>query len=298
MSHSVAIQHAFQEHGLGEAVRGIRVLGGGHGGEVVRVEIENGDWYVAKIMASNDGDRLSAEADGLTALSAGWNGIRVPRVWAPISLDGTSVMLMEALDPIRSGVPESSWRPFGMDLARRAALAEPSRYGWDRDNWIGATAQPNAWCDDWVEFNRVHRLGYQLSLVERRGLLCDRDADTIRRVIDRLDAYIPHHPCPVLLHGDLWSGNAIPIQEDGRVRIAVIDPAVYVGDGLADLAMMRLFGGFHESCFDAYQQETHDSDRIETRVLVYQLYHMLNHLNLFGGSYATSSVSIARRLLG
>jgi len=109
---------------------------------------------------------------------------------------------------------------------------------------------------------------------------------------------IPDRPKPAWLHGDLWSGNALPTTDaDGSSRIAVIDPAAYIGDGWADIAMMRLFGGFPAACFHAYEQCVDDDDRIEKRIAVYQLYHVLNHLNLFGRGYAGQALAIADRLV-
>jgi len=120
----------------------------------------------------------------------------------------------------------------------------------------------------------------------------------LRRVIERMGDFLPRKPRPALLHGDLWSGNALAARTKDGVRIGVIDPAVYVGDAWADIAMMRMFGGFPPSCLDSYHAATNDTDGVEERVLVYQLYHMLNHLNLFGGGYKGSALGIAHRLVG
>src|SRR5690606_7037940 len=113
------------------------------------------------------------------------------------------------------------------------------------------------------------------------------EAALIQRVIDQLESLIPRKPKPALLHGDLWSGNALPAQDHtGRKRIALIDPAPSIGDGWADIAMMELFGGFPRACCDAYAARNPDQANIRTRIGVYQLYHILNHINIFGRSYA------------
>ncbi len=112
-----------------------------------------------------------------------------------------------------------------------------------------------------------------------------------------MDEFIPRQPPGALLHGDLWSGNAIAGRAGERIGVFVIDPAVYHGDPWADIAMMRQFGGFPETCFEAYAEVNRDHEQLDTRIRVYQLYHMLNHLNLFGGSYLASVSALTRALL-
>ena len=136
-----------------------------------------------------------------------------------------------------------------------------------------------------------HRLGHQLALARSRTLLSDEEANSVEGVIDRLAGLIPRRPRGSLLHGDLWSGNALPTR-DGR--IGVIDPACSVGDGLADIAMMRLFGGFPEACFEAYSSSIDDHESVETQVAVYQIYHLLNHVNLFGRGYVGQVMEVAK----
>jgi fructosamine-3-kinase len=119
----------------------------------------------------------------------------------------------------------------------------------------------------------------------------------VERVIGRLETLIPQRPKPALLHGDLWSGNALTaVDEAGAQRIAVIDPACSYGDGWADIAMMKLFGGFPSHCLDAYAAEADDRDGLEARLAVYQLYHVLNHVNLFGRSYAGQAMALVAAL--
>ncbi len=293
-----SIQTCVDELGSAARIVAHRSLGGGHGQRVVRIDLDNGRSLVAKCVDSEEADRLEAEADGLQALSNQHISIRVPRVWGVTRSGGNAVMLMELLEPARwNALTDRAWREFGLALALKKPAKRRPRYGWDRDNFIGATPQPNRWCDDWVEFNREQRIGFQLALAEGTGALSTRDGDVIRRVLDRLDSFIPRHPEPALLHGDLWSGNAHPFVEDGQAQIALIDPAVYVGDIWADLAMMRLFGGFPEPCLRAFEYAVADKDRAETRQMVYQLYHALNHVNIFGAAYVEQTIGLAKRLL-
>jgi fructosamine-3-kinase len=197
------------------------------------------------------------------------------------------------------GVGGGAARRRGAELAALHACTDPRGrgYGFDGENHIGTTPQPNSWCADWVEFNAVHRLGHQLRLARDGGSLLAGEAQSFERVIDRLDSLLPRHPRPGLLHGDLWSGNALPTSGGAAGgRVALIDPACSFGDGWADIAMMRLFGGFPPACFEAYAAANPDRDGLEERLAVYQLYHLLNHVNIFGRGYAAQALALAARL--
>lgn len=155
-------------------------------------------------------------------------------------------------------------------------------FGWNRDNTIGSTPQPNTPTQEWIDFWRDRRLGFQLELAARNGLPgeCERQG---RALLGRLERYFDgYRPEPSLLHGDLWGGNW-GTTPDGVPYI--YDPAVYFGDREADLAMTRLFGGFGESFYEGYQAAWPLPPGWERRVPLYKLYHLLNHFNLFGTGY-------------
>jgi fructosamine-3-kinase len=158
------------------------------------------------------------------------------------------------------------------------------RFGWTRDNYIGLTPQKNDWCDDWAEFWRERRLRPQIDLARRNGL--DVPLVDPRTFLDE------HQPAPSLLHGDLWRGNA-GFTKDGPV---VFDPAVYYGDREADLAMTELFGGFPREFYRAYNETFALDAGYEKRKHLYNLYHLLNHVNLFGGGYLGQAKSCLRLL--
>ena len=145
------------------------------------------------------------------------------------------------------------------------------RFGWHRDNWIGGTPQTNTWHDGWAGFFRECRIEPQLALARKNGYPLTFSSDLLRG----------HEPRPSLLHGDLWSGNAGFIDE-GPV---IFDPAVYYGDREADLAMTELFGGFPLEFYAAYEKAYPLDAGYEQRKHLYNLYHLLNHLNLFGSGY-------------
>jgi len=293
VSRDGAIRAALQSAGLCDDVKSSHSLTGGCIHEVRHLTLADGSEVVAKINDARSLGIFQEEAAGLEAL-AKTNTVLTPTPLGASSHDGKAVLLMTALRPASAN--EETWRTFGKELVALHATDVGSRYGFGTDNHLGSTPQPNAWCDDWIEFNTEHRLGHQLRLL--KGVLSGDENQVIRSVIGNLDKYIPAKPKPSLLHGDLWSGNALAALDDrGQTRIGVIDPACYIGDGWADIALMRLFGGFPKPCLDAYASAVDDHDRIESRVAVYQLYHVLNHITIFGRGYVSQAMSLARGLL-
>ena len=240
-------------------------VGGGCIHECYRVEI-GGRSFFLKTNDESHADNLAAEADGLAALRSA--GVRAPEPVAHGAAGGSAYLLLEFL--VLQG--KRDFAALGRMLA--AAHRQPGpRFGWSRDNYIGATPQENAWCGDWAEFWRERRLRPQLQLAREKGFDL-----AIHSVLDLLQG---HQPRPSLLHGDLWRGNA-GFTEEGPV---VFDPAVYYGDREADLAMTELFGGFPREFYAAYE-ETYPLDAgYPRRKPLYNLYHLLNHLNLFGAGY-------------
>ncbi|UCD74970.1 MAG: fructosamine kinase family protein [Phycisphaerales bacterium] len=296
MSQKKAIAAALEDAGLDGPVSSLRDLSGGCIHQVIEVTLEDNRSFIAKINSADQLAIFEEEAAGLEALEA-TKTVMVPAPLAVGAYAGRAVLLMTALQPGRA--TDEVWRVFGTQLAALHAADADSdgRYGFHTDNHLGSTFQPNTFCDDWVEFNAVHRLGFQVDLAKQHGWLIENEITRLRGVIDRLEHYIPRKPRPSLLHGDLWSGNALPtVDESGSPCIGVIDPACYIGDGYCDLAMMRLFGGFPASCYQAYSEAADDHDRIEQRIAVYQLYHLLNHVNIFGRGYAGQVLSVAAQL--
>jgi len=219
-------------------------------------------------------EAFAAEAEGLEALRP---HIRVPRVLDRGVEGAKAFIVLEYLELSAGG----DFAALGGALASLHRNSGP-RFGWPRDNYIGLGLQENGWCDDWAEFFRERRIKPQL---ERAGLRVKLDA--LDRILDG------HSPRPSLLHGDLWSGNA-GFTREGPV---VFDPAVYYGDREADLAMTELFGGFPPEFYRAYSEALPLEPGYERRKHLYNLYHLLNHLNLFGGGYL-AQVKSTLRLLG
>jgi protein-ribulosamine 3-kinase len=236
-------------------------------------------------------DKLSlfeAEAAGLAELQDA-RAIRVPRVICQGVAAGRAFLALEAL-PL---TPRGDAFRLGRQLAqqhRTSAL----QFGWARDNWIGATPQPNRWTDDWVGFWREHRLGFQLRLAARHGHggKLQRDGEAL---MSRLPALFDgYRPQVSLLHGDLWGGNHGYLADATPV---IFDPAVYFGDRECDLAMTELFGGFAPDFYAAYREAWPLDAGYRVRKTLYNLYHILNHANLFGGGYAAQAARMTEQLL-
>ena len=267
-------------------VRHQRPIGGGCINTTCLIDDGRRGFFV-KLNAAERLAMFEAEADGLGALAAA-GAMRVP---APVcaGLAGTQCYLvMEWLD--LGGRLDGALA--GRQLAQlHRATAET--FGWHRDNTIGATPQPNTPHADWVDFWREHRLGYQLELAAARGYGGGLRSSG-ERLLGALDALIGHRPAPSLLHGDLWGGNfgATP---DGQP--VIFDPAVYHGDREADLAMTELFGGFDARFQSAYRDAWPLDPGYTVRKTLYNLYHILNHLNLFGGGYLRQAQGMIDRLL-
>jgi len=292
-----AIEAALRQAGIDGAIESARELSGGCIHRVMRITLADGRAVVCKSNEASMAGVFEEEAAGLAALDA-TGTVLVPRVLG-VSVQGSeAVLVMTCIEP--GPADEQAWRRLGEELAalHGGDAGSHGRYGFAMDNHLGATRQVNAWHDDWVTFNAVNRLGCQVKLARDGGRLDAAEASRLEALIGRLDRFIPRRPKPALLHGDLWSGNALPSIDEhgrghrGRGRIALIDPAVHVGDGWADIAMMRLFGGFPRACFEAYGAGVGDHDMIEQRIAVYQLYHVLNHVNLFGRGYVGQAMGL------
>jgi fructosamine-3-kinase len=246
--------------------------------------------YFAKTNDGRFAATFAAEADGLAGLAGA--GIRAPRPIAQGAADGSAFLVLEHL-ALGDG-SKATFRELGRQLARLHAH-RGDEFGWHRDNFIGLTAQSNARHASWAEFWQRERLEPQLALAARNG-----HRGELQSLGGRLIEAVPqllagHSPAPSLLHGDLWSGNAGFLGDGTPV---VFDPAVYYGDAEADLAMTELFGGFPPSFCDGYREVRSIDGGYRRRRELYNLYHVLNHLNLFGEGYRAQAERTMARLLG
>ena len=262
---------------------------GGSVGECVRWSSDDGDLFV-KLAPVERLSAFEAEAAGLAELDAA-AAIRVPALLGTGTAASTAWLALRWIDfttPVRR-----SEALLGEQLASLHRVGAP-RFGWHRDNTIGATPQRNAWDDDWTRFFVRQRLALQLDLAETNGA-SSRLLERGRQLGEIAGAlFSSYRPVPSLLHGDLWGGNWAT---DGSGEPVVFDPAVYFGDREADIAMTRLFGGFGPAFYAAYQAAWPLDPAAGTRRGFYNLYHVLNHFNLFGGGYGAQAEGMIERLL-
>jgi protein-ribulosamine 3-kinase len=278
-------------HDLGVRVapRPTARVGGGCINETWRWPTDTGSLFI-KLAAPTRLAMFEAERVGLEELAAA-QAVRVPR---PLAVGVTGDAAYLALEWIDFGPsrPESE-STLGEQLAWQHRVSA-REYGWTRDNTIGSTPQKNVQHADWATFFRERRLRPQLELAARNGhggTLQSRGT----RLLESVDAYFTsYRPVPSLLHGDLWGGNWSTDSDGGPV---IFDPAVYYGDRETDLAMTRLFGGFSNRFYTAYQATWPLDQAAGTRRTLYNLYHVLNHLNLFGGAYLAQAEEMIERLL-
>jgi len=230
---------------------------------------------------------FAAEAEGLAEIARSAT-VRVPQPITWGSAEGHAFLVLEYL-ALGGGAADEA---LGRQLAAMHRVTAP-RFGWHRDNTIGDTHQPNIQEAEWLTFWREHRLGFQLELAARNGA-----AGLARRgeaLLGRLDGLFPGYtPLPSLLHGDLWGGN-YAVAEDGEP--VIFDPATYYGDREADIAMTELFGGFAARFYAAYREAWPLDAGYATRRTLYNLYHVINHFNMFGGGYGGQAERMVDRLL-
>lgn len=268
------------------AIQDRRSISGGSINQAFRITDGDRDYFL-KLNQAAQYAMFEAEALGLREM-AETQTIRVPKPICWGTAERSCYIVMEYLPLGNSS--RDSWYQMGQDLAAMHRVTSDRGFGWQQNNTIGDTPQKNPWTLDWVEFFVEHRLRYQFQLADRRG--------TFRRQ-EELLAAVPtllagHTPEPSLVHGDLWSGNA-SVTADGTP--VILDPATYYGDREVDIAMSELFGRFPQHFYDGYDAAYALESGYETRKILYNLYHILNHFNLFGGGYGSQAQRMIDHLL-
>ena len=263
-------------------------VGGGSINESSRIEGADGTAYFLKLNDARHQEIFVAEAAGLDAIAATAT-LRVPRVIAHGIADGQSYLVLEHLQLSSRG----DARLLGERLAALHRCTAEA-YGFDRDNFIGTTPQPNSWQEGWIDFWREQRLGFQLRLAADKGYGGNLQRSG-ERLLDALPAFFAGYtPQPSLLHGDLWGGNHGYLADGTPV---IFDPAAYYGDRECDLAMTELFGGYPADFYTAYRAAWPLDAGYAARRDLYNLYHILNHANLFGGGYVRQAEQTVQRLI-
>ncbi len=279
--------------GLSEALgniaglRWICDLPGGDINQAARLRSGNTDWFL-KYHRAAASDMFAAEAQALVEISA-TGCIRVPSPVAFGSDGQTAWLVLEYLELAPNGPPAL----LGEQLAALHTVSH-GHYGWARDNFIGTTPQNNSYHDSWAGFWRDNRLKPQLAMAQTGGYggrLVRLGEQLLVAVEQLLDG---HQPTASLLHGDLWAGNKAFTHAGQPV---IFDPASYYGDRETDIAMTELFGGFGAEFQTAYQAHARLPDGYHRRRELYNLYHILNHLNLFGAGYLSRCENMIEHLL-
>ncbi len=275
--------------GNGLYVVSCRPVYGGDINESYRLSLSDGSAVFMKCNTAKNLSFFEAEAKGLEALRK-TKIIGVPRVLGFGTEKGQnrSFLLLEYLEaaPRIKGY----WEIFGRELALLHRADGNSCFGFESNNYIGASPQINTPKESWITFFRDCRLRPQIRMAE--GYLDARMRRQCTELLDHLDSFLEEPEFPSLIHGDLWSGNAV-CGPDGKAWI--LDPAAYVGHFEAELAMTELFRGFSPAFYGAYREINPYDQGYRDRRDLYNLYHMLNHLNLFGGSYLSAVRGILNR---
>lgn len=277
-----AVRHWLESQAHGKVIAQ-KLVGGGCINNGARLETETGSSFFLKTNTNAPQEMFAREAEGLTELGK-TNGPRVPK---PLLWDAEFILL-EDLRPAKRVI--SYWETLGQQLAQLHQNTYP-KFGFAHDNYLGTTLQSNPWTEDGYEFFAERRLGFQTRLAHDSDLLTGSEVSAITTLANRLPQLVPPQPAS-LIHGDLWGGNAI---SDEYGQPAIIDPAVYYGWAEAELGMTSLFGGFPDMFYSAYVQTLKLETGWEDRLPIYNLYQVLNHLNLFGSSYHSQVMQIVSR---
>jgi fructosamine-3-kinase len=246
--------------------------------------------YFVKLNTTDCLAMFEAEAAGLMEIHQS-HTLRVPLPVCYGQNDHHAWLVLEYLN-INNGIRKNT-SDLGIQLAAMHRIAS-KQFGWIRNNTIGQNPQINTTSSDWINFWRTHRLGYQLDLARTNGFNGKLQVLGEQLLIDLDKFFSGNSPSPSLLHGDLWNGN---YAYDELGNPVLFDPAVYYGDREIDIAMTELFGGFPANFYSAYRHDYPLDSGYNLRKVVYNLYHILNHLNLFGSSYLHQAEQMINRLL-
>lgn len=263
--------------GPGRQIIDQRYVAGGDINEAHALSLDDGTVLFMKSNALSALDNFKAEAQGLEAIR-NTGAIGVPEILGVGTNAGASFLLMEYI----SGAPrvKNYWEVFAAELAAMHRSDVSTFFGFPNDNWIGSRKQINRKNDSWIAFYRDCRLQPQFEAAKTYFTASDRRK--IEYLLSHLDHFLIEPERPSLVHGDLWSGNKIT-GNDGKCWL--IDPAVYYGHPEVDIAMTELFGGFDGRFYEAYKEAGGMEPGYADRRDLYNLYQLLNHLNIFGGGY-------------
>lgn len=265
-------------------------IGGGCINHAIKISTSAGDFFL-KWNASAPADLFVKEAAGLSEMKMAGSSLIIPKViWSKPADDFPGLILMEFLQP------SSHFSRFDEHLGRGIAQLHQktaSAFGFHHPNYCGTTLQDNTWTNSWPEFYAHRRIGNLVQQIKASRGISNEELKIYEKLVERMPQLLAHTTVPSLIHGDLWSGNYMHTANGP----AMIDPACYYADREMELGMMQLFGGFSVQVWDAYQSEFPLPEGWRERIRLYQLYHVLNHYLLFGGSYGWQALEIAKEYL-
>jgi len=275
-------------YGLPVRLIGSKPVGGGCINHAVKITSSQGDFFL-KWNANGPADLFVKEAEGLSEMQKADNSfLIVPKViWSKSTDDLPGLLLMEYLQPSGSTSGFDEWLGRGIAQLHRHTAAE---FGFYHSNYCGITLQDNTWNGSWPEFFGQQRIWLLVKQISALRGTTPEEQKIYARLVDKMPQLLGHPTVPSLIHGDLWSGNYM-YTANGP---ALIDPACYYADREMELGMMQLFGGFSPTVWKSYQEEYPLPDGWQRRIELYQLYHLLNHYLLFGGSYGQQAIGIAK----
>jgi fructosamine-3-kinase len=280
-------QHISQVTGKEFSINSRRSVSGGCINQGYAVTGDNCTYFV-KLNSASQVAMFEAEARALKQMLE-TAAIRVPKPICWGTAASSAYIVLEWLELGRGGT--QSWQEMGRQLAAMHSHTSSRGFGWDTNNTIGSTPQINTWTADWAEFYAQHRLGYQFKLAQQRGGHFPQQKRLLEAIPQLLADYQPESS---LVHGDLWGGNAAFTASGEPV---IFDPAAYFGDREVDVAMTELFGGFPAAFYRGYNEVFPLYPGYEQRKTLYNLYHILNHFNIFGGSYESQANGMIDRIL-
>ena len=268
-------------------ITAFRPVSGGDISSAYLLETQSQKFLLKVNSKSSAKTMFDAEQQGLRAIES-TKTIAVPHVHLVDEWDGKAILLMDFVESRRPNAKD--YTHFGRDLANMH-LVSNDQFGFSSDNFIGSLPQSNAFHTDWAEFYWNERILPQLEIAKKNTALDDAKIPSKESAL-KIFRQVFGEVKPSLLHGDLWGGNYL-ISTDGTPFL--IDPAVYYGHSMVDVAMSRLFGGFDTEFYDAYHEIILKQTYYQEQIKLYQLYYLLVHLNLFGRSYRSSVVDILER---
>lgn len=268
-------------------------IGGGCINHASKIETNVGEFFL-KWNSNCPADIFIREAESLKELKkATAEYLQIPEVFSSKEVDNTPGFLVQEYFPIQHSNTKDEEK-LGRGLAViHQYKSQNQNFGFYNNNYCGATLQNNSWKTNWIDFFRGNRLEFLLSLIQKERPLPVSEIKVYEKLLDRIPSLIPALSDPVLIHGDLWSGNYM-VSTIGPI---LIDPASYYADREMEFAIITMFGGFSSTFFSAYNEGYPLPINWRNRNALYQLYHVLNHYYLFGGGYQSQALQIAKRYL-